>query len=134
MGNAQLIYSVACDDVRIEMGNKLSLMGIFENLFFPSFPSMLLKLAVANHWMGVGDFETQVRVLAPDGREIAGSAQSRFRIEAQGYADNISFFTNVTFERAGRYTIQTLLDGKLVSEKHIYVHQIQQPPSQATVN
>jgi len=134
MNNAQLIYSVACDDVRIEMGNKLSLMGIFENLFFPSFPSMLLKLAVANHWMGVGDFETQVRVLAPDGREIAGSAQSRFRIEAQGYADNISFFTNVTFERAGRYTIQTLLDGKLVSEKHIYVHQIQQPQSQSTVN
>ena len=134
MSKAQLMYSVVCDDVRIEMGNKLSLMGIFENLFFPSFPSMLLKLCVANHWMGVGDFETQVRVLSPEGREIAGSAQSRFRIEAEGYADNISFFTNVTFERAGRYTVQTSLDGKMVLENYLYVHQIQQPQSQSTVN
>ena len=132
MATAQLIYSLACDDVRLEMGNKLSLMGIFENLFFPGFPSMILKLSVANHWVGVGEFQTQVRVLAPDGREIASSGPSQFRIDANGYADNISFFTNVTFERAGRFTIQTFLDGKVVSEKHIYVHLIQQPSS--TVN
>lgn len=92
MGTAQLVYSITCDDVRVEMGNKLSLMGIFENLFFASFPSALLKLSVANHWVGVGDFETQVRVLAPDGKEVVTSAPSPFRIESQGYADNISFF------------------------------------------
>jgi hypothetical protein len=132
MATAQLVYSLACDDVRLEMGNKLSLMGIFENLFFPGFPSMILKLSVANHWVGAGDFQTQVRVLAPDGREIALSGPSQFRIEPDGYADNISFFTNVTFERAGRFTIQTFLDGKVVNEKQIHVHMIQQAPS--TVN
>ena len=129
MGTAQLVYSLTCDDVRIEMGNKLSFMGIFENLFFPGFPAMILKLSVANHWVGVGEFQTHVRVLAPDGREIAASAPSQFRIESQGYADNISFFTNVTFDRAGRFTVQTFLDGKVVSEKQIHVHQIQQPSS-----
>jgi hypothetical protein len=132
MASAQLVYSLACDDVRLEVGNKLSLMGIFENLFFPGFPSMILKLSVANHWVGVGEFQTQVRVLAPDGREIASSGPSQFRIESDGYADNISFFTNVTFERAGRYTIQTFLNGKVVAEKQIHVHLIQQPSS--TVN
>ena len=30
MKTAQLLYSIICDDVRIEMGNKLSLMGLFE--------------------------------------------------------------------------------------------------------
>src|SRR5580765_343687 len=107
-------------------------MGIFENLFFPGFPSMILKLSVANHWVGVGEFQTQVRVLAPDGREIASSGPSQFRSDADGYADNSSFFTNVTFERAGRFTIQTFLDGKVVNEKQIYVHLIQQPST--TVN
>ena len=132
MGTAQLMYTIVCDDVRLEMGNKLSLMGIFENVFFPSFPSALLRLAVVNHWLGVGEFETRVRVLAPDGREVAASAPSNFRIEAQGYADNVTVFTNVAFDRAGTFTVQTFLDGQPVSQKPIYVHLVQQPPS--TIN
>jgi hypothetical protein len=132
MRNAQLVYTIVCDDVRLEAGNKLSLMGIFENLFLTSFPAMLLKLAVVNHWVGAGDFETQVRVLAPNGQEIAVAVPSTFHIESQGHADNVTFFTNVAFERAGAFTIQTFLDGRAVSEKQIYVHMIQPPPS--TVN
>jgi len=27
----KLVYTLLCDDVRIEMGNKISLMGIFQN-------------------------------------------------------------------------------------------------------
>jgi len=129
---AQLLYTIVCDDVRVEMGNKLSLMGVFENLFFTSFPSLLLRLAVVNHWIGVGDFETGVRIIAPDGREVAAAAPSRFHIEAQGYADNVTVFTNVAFDRAGAFLIQTFLDGRKTSEKAIYVHLVQPPPT--TVN
>jgi hypothetical protein len=132
MGTAQLMYTIICDDVRLEMGNKLSLMGIFENVFFPSFPSILLRLAVVNHWVGVGDFETRIRILSPDGKEVASSAPSTFRIEAQGYADNVTVFTNVAFDRAGTFNVQILLDGRSVSQKSIYVHLVQQPP--ATIN
>jgi len=132
MGTAQLLYTIVCDDVRLEMGNKLSLMGIFENVFFPSFPSVLLRLAIVNHWVGVGDFETCIRIFSPDGREVAASAPSAFRIEAQGYADNVTVFTNVTFDRAGVFTVQIFLDGQALSQKPIYVHLVQQPPS--TIN
>jgi hypothetical protein len=91
-----------------------------------------LRLAVVNHWVGVGDFETRVRILAPDGRELAAAAPSMFRIESQGYADNITVFTNVSFDRAGTFSVQVLLDGKTVSQKSIYVHLVQPAPS--TVN
>src|SRR5207237_5977436 len=96
MKNAQLIYSIICDDVRIEMGNKLSLMGIFENIFFQAFPSALLKFAIVNHWVGNGQFETHVKILAPDRKELVLSAPSKFVIESNGYADNVTFFTNVS--------------------------------------
>lgn len=132
MKSAQLVYCILCDDVRLELGSKLSLMGIFENLFLSSFPAGILRFATVNHWVGVGDFETQVRVVAPDGHEIAVSAPSAFRIESQGYADNITFFGNVALERAGTYHIRTYLDGKMVYEKPLFVRPIQQPPS--TVN
>jgi hypothetical protein len=129
MRNAQLVFSILCDDVRLEMGNKLSLMGVFQNIFLPSFPSVLLKFAVVNHWEGTGQFETQVRILTPDRREIAVSAPSRFGIETQGYADNITFFTNVAFDRPGTYTVQIFIDGRPVEEKRFYIHHVSPAPA-----
>ena len=121
-----------CDDVRIEMGNKLSLMGLFENVFFPAFPSTLLKFAIVNHWIGVGQFETHVKVLTPDRKELVVSAPSKFSIEANGYADNVTFFTNVSFDQPGAHTVQVYIDGKLAAERPLYVHHV--PPAPATVN
>ena len=129
---ARLIYSILCDDVRIEMGNKLSMMGIFENVFLPAFPAVIIRFAVVNHWMGDGEFQTQVRIAGPDGRDVAVSAASMLRIEPQGYADNVTFFANVSLDRAGTYSIQTSIDGKVVAERPLYVAMVQQPPT--TVN
>jgi hypothetical protein len=128
MRNVNLVYSIVCDDVRVEMGNKLSLMGVFENIFFAQFPSVLIKFAVVNHWHGVGEYETQVRLLYPDRREFVVSQPSKFLIENLGYADNVTFFTNVAFERAGTYTVQTFIDGRAVAESSLYVHLVQPVP------
>src|SRR5205823_8777551 len=132
MKTAQLVYSIICDDVRIEMGNKLSLMGLFENVFFQAFPSFLLKFAVINHWIGAGEFETFVKVLTPERRDLVISAPSKFAIEANGYADNVTFFTNVGFERSGAHIIQIYIDGNIASERQLYVHHV--PAQPATVN
>ena len=45
-----LEYTLLCDDVRIEMGNKISLMGIFQNIMVEKLPVSLIKFAVINHW------------------------------------------------------------------------------------
>jgi len=132
MKTAQIVYSIICDDVRLEMGNKLSLMGIFENIFFPGFPSALLKFAIVNHWVGNGQFETHVKILAPDRKEVVVSAPSKFSIEVNGYADNVTFFTNVNFERPGAHIVQIYLDGNIAAERPLYVHHV--PSAPVTVN
>ena len=53
-GRLQLVYTLLCDDVRVEMGNKISLMGIFQNIMVEQLPVSLIKFAVINHWMGEG--------------------------------------------------------------------------------
>ena len=132
MKSAQLVYSIICDDVRLEMGNKLSLMGLFENIFFPGFPSGLLKFAVVNHWVGNGPFETHVKILAPDRKEVVVSTPSKFSIEVNGYADNVTFFTNVNFERSGLHIVQIYLDGNIAAERPLFVHHV--PSAPVTVN
>ena len=114
------------------MGNKLSLMGIFENIFFQGFPSALLKFAVVNHWVGAGQFETHVKILGPDRREVVVSVPSKFTIETNGYADNVTFFTNVSFERSGAHIVQIYIDGNIAAERGLYVHHVPAPPT--TVN
>ena len=36
-GKLQLVYTIFCDDVRLEVGNKLSLMGVFHQIVVQHF-------------------------------------------------------------------------------------------------
>ena len=120
--NLQLLYTLFCDDVRLEAGNKLSFMGIFQNMMVDRLPLTLIKFAVVNHWQGQGSYLSEVRILSPDRQQpIVVSQPTRFEIASGGFADNISFFVNVTFSKPGRYLVQTLIDSNLFHEQVLFV-------------
>jgi hypothetical protein len=117
----ELSYTLLCDDVRLEVGNKLSYMGVFQSIIVPQLPVWLPKLAVVNHWRGEGTHLSEVRILMPDRQQaLVVSQPARFEIN-QGSADNISFFVNVTFPVAGEYWVQTLVDSNLFEERGLLV-------------
>ena len=114
----ELVYSIFCDDVRLEVGNKLSAMGMFQNIFAPQLPVTLIKFAVLSHWSGEGQHLSEVRILGPDRMSpLAVSPPTRFEIPPDGYADNVTFFANLTFPEPGRYVVQTLVDSSLFHEQ-----------------
>ena len=116
--NLQLIFTLFCDDVRLEAGNKLSFMGVFQNIMVQQLPVSLIKFAVVNHWKGQGTYLSQVQILTPDRqRAIVASTPTSFEIAAGGFADNISFFVNVEFPSAGQYFVQTLINSNLFEEQ-----------------
>ena len=120
--NLKLIYTLFCDDVRLEVGNKLSFMGVFQNIMVQHLPMPLLKFAVVNHWEGQGTYLSTIQILTPDKREaIVVSQPTSFDVATGGFADNISFFVNVTFPRAGQYWVQTLIDSNLFAEQQLTV-------------
>ena len=120
--NLKLLYTLLCDDVRLEVGNKLSFMGVFQNIMVQQLPLPLLKFAVVSHWQGEGTFLSTVQILTPDKREaIVVSQPTSFEITSGGFADNISFFVNVTFPAAGKYWVQTLVDSSLFDEQQLSI-------------
>ena len=126
----ELVYTLFCDDVRLEVGNKLSLMGVFQNIMVQQVPVSLIKFAVVNHWRGEGKHLSEVRILTPDKQNpIVVSQPAPFEIAPGGFADNISFFVNVTFPVAGQYWVQTLVNSTLFDEQPLIVAdaQTQQP-------
>ena len=121
----ELLYTLFCDDVRLEAGNKLSFMGVFQNIMVQQLPVSLIKFAVVNHWKGQGSYLSEVRILTPERKDpIVVSQPTRFEIAQGGFADNISFFVNVTFPTAGRYVVQTLIDSNLYQEQVLTVSDV----------
>jgi hypothetical protein len=118
----ELLYTLFCDDVRLEAGNKLSFMGVFQNIMVQQFPVSLIKFAVVNHWSGEGTHLSEVRILSPDRQQpVVVSQPTSFEVTPGGYADNISFFVNVTFPAAGHYWVQTLINSNLFDEQVLVV-------------
>lgn len=118
----QLVYTLLCDDVRLEMGNKISLMGIFQNIMVDKLPVSLIKFAVVNHWRGDGNHQTEVRILAPNKSNIVVTSQpTQIQLAPGGFTDNVSFFVNVVFPAAGTYWIQTLADARVLEELPLIV-------------
>jgi len=118
----ELTYTIFCDDVRLEVGNKLSLMGVFQNIMVQQLPVSLIKFAVVNHWTGEGVHLSEVRILSPDRKQpIVVSQPTQFEVAAGGFADNVHFFVNVVFPEPGQYWVQTLLDSSLFGEQSLTV-------------
>jgi len=124
----QLVYTLFCDDVRLEAGNKLSFMGVFQNIMVHQLPASLIKFAVVNHWRGSGSYLSEVRILTPDRQQaVVVSQPTNFEIASGGFADNISFFVNVTFPKAGQYFVQTLVNSNLFEEQVLTISDATDP-------
>ena len=125
-GGLQLVYTIFCDDVRLEVGNKLSLMGVFHQIVVQQFPVTLLKFAVVSQWRGEGSHLSEVRILSPDRRQPVVIAEpAPFDVTPGGVANNISFFFNVEFPAPGRYRVQTLVDSTLADEQELTLMRVE---------
>ena len=124
----RLHYTIICEDVRLEINNKLSLMGLFYAIQVPQLPITLLKLVILNHWSGEGKYLSEVRILTPDrSQPVAVSQPSAFQVPPDGFADNVTIFANVNFPAAGNYVVQTLINSNLFAEQDLIVSDMTQP-------
>jgi len=129
----RLHYTIMCEDVRLEVNHKLSLMGIFYAIQVPQLPVTLLKMVILNHWSGDGQFLSEVRILTPDRTQpVAVSPPSPFQVPQGGFADNVTVFANVNFPAAGNYVVQTLINSNVFAEQTLIVSDI--TPQQSVVS
>ena len=118
-----LNFTLLCDDVRQEMGGKISLMGIFENVYANSFPAVHPRLAAVNEWAdGLGEFEATLRILSPDRKTVLRETVTKLKlVNARFKHRDISIHLNLEFKEPGTYWIENYLDGILVNSVPISV-------------
>ena len=134
-GKLRLAYTVFCDDVRLEVGNKLSLMGVFHQILVQHVPVTVMKFAVVTQWRGHGRHLSEVRILTGDRQQPVVLAEpSPFEVAHGGVANNISFFFNVEFPAPGLYYVQTLIDSSLADEQELTIVHVDQNGTPAPDN
>ncbi len=123
-----LSYTIICDDVRQEQGGKISLMGLFENIYAINFPVLHPRLALMSEWSdGRGDFMVMTRLLSPDRKTVLRETVSRFTISDTSHRHrDVSVHINIEFPSSGTYWIEHYLDGELVSSMPLAVIKVKE--------
>ena len=125
-----LNFTVICDDVRQEMGGKLSLMGLFENIYAQKFPAVHPRIAILAEWSGgQGEFGIKMRIMAPEGKTVIRETKSKMTLNGVNYKHrDVSLHLNVEFKTAGTYWVENYLDDELINSIPLNVVQVKEQP------
>ena len=123
-------FTIVCDDIRQEAGGKISLMGLFENIYATKFPAIHPRLAVITEWSGgKGEFDVKTRLLSPDKKTVLRETASRIKLGGAGFRHrDISIHLNIEFSSPGSYWIDISMDGELTTSIPINVIHVKEQP------
>jgi len=125
-----LNFTIICDDIRQEMGGKLSLMGLFENIYAQKFPAVHPRIAILSEWSGgQGEFGIKMRIMAPEGKTVIRETKSKMTLNGVNYKHrDVSLHLNVEFKTAGTYWVENFLDDELINSIPLNVVQVKEQP------
>jgi hypothetical protein len=126
----EYIDTIICEDIRPEMGNKVTLAGVFgEELVLPQVPFQLPSLAIMQRWRltneevdrGVGQFAYEL--------EWPGHKRNRFPPHQMPPQKGVNLttmsfvfkFVGLVLPAAGEYTFRTYLNDREVHSYKFYV-------------
>lgn len=126
----KLINTIVCDDVRIEVGNKISYMGIYRNeiIINGPFPFRFSKLCFIQKFKNnQGTVSIRQILLAPSGKELAkieinNIAQSP---KEKNFLEMQAIFDGLVVEEVGEYRMKTYFNDNL-DDSNIYKFFIKQ--------
>jgi len=104
--------SLLCEDVRQEATGNFFLIGVVNFIRVPQLPITAHRLLFFNRWTaGVGEFLQCVRLIAPDQVTELTKSETKFGLaDPAAHAINVAVFGNVTFNTAGVYFVEVLVD------------------------
>jgi hypothetical protein len=125
-----LSFTILCDDVRQEAGGKISIMGLFENIYATKFPAVHPRIAIVNEWVdGKGDFDLKLKILSPDRKVVVRETSSRIKLNDVHYRHrDISIHLNIELKVPGNYWIESFLDGELINSIPLKVSHVKERP------
>jgi hypothetical protein len=125
------IDTILCEDIRPELGNKVTLAGVFgEEMVVPQIPCVIANFAIMQRWRlsneeadrgGAGQFAVELQL--PEGHANRFPAPMNPIVRGPNVT-TISFifkFINMAFPQRGEYRFRTYIDGREANVYRFYV-------------
>jgi len=125
-----LNFTIICDDIRQELGGKVSLMGLFENIYATKFPAVHPRLAIISEWCdGQGEFSVKMKILSSDRKSVLRETSSQMKLSTVNIKHrDVSVHLNVDFKAPGTYWIENYLDDERINSIPLNVVQVKGQP------
>lgn len=123
-------YVLFCEDIRQEIGGKVSLMGVLgSKLLTQQFPIGFPKLCLFIEWEDlVGKANIAVNILPPEGTDIP-NIRPTAQISGQPgiVARSMIILNNFIFPKPGNYAFEFEAEGKVVGRENFVVEEYKGP-------
>jgi hypothetical protein len=117
-------YVLFCEDIRQELGGKVSLMGVLgSKLLTQQFPFGFPKLCLFIEWEDlVGKADIAVNIIAPEGVEIPNIRPTAQIMGQPGIvARSMIMLNNFVFPEPGNYAFEFEANGKVVGRENFTI-------------
>lgn len=119
----QVVLAALADYALVDQAGRLSVIGIFSQVWVPAFPSehrrTHLVIRVIGKRTEIGEHRIRLRFLGPEGAELfGGEGTFRFGEPPAGVTfveAAVVLVYDLPLPRAGRYDVELSLDGETVS-------------------
>lgn len=120
---------VVCDYAMISKENKLSLVGIFNQVFVRQLPTTYSKIFVVGIVSGKASevYEVTLKLNEPTGNNIIPEQKLKVTIGINGETNIIAELNNLRFEVAGKYEVELLLQDKTLGKREFSVVLVNPP-------
>jgi hypothetical protein len=125
MKYAEQVITIACDDIRHEVGNKRSLMGIYDDIIIRSVPQLMPKICLAVSFKKVKKAFTTVKSIqttlkSPTGERIElPEMKPPGNIQIGGNYNMDIFVVPLKIDKVGTFVWELRFDGE---EKPVIIH------------
>ena len=136
MKNLSCNLLLTCDQTILSKDNKISLIGIFDQIFVPSIPTNHPKLSLVGIVIGdaYADHTLTVAITDPTGKKLFPDQNISINLGVTGRSNLVADFINLPITSAGLITF-TLLSAKTELSKTILtITQITPPTKNRVIN
>ena len=120
-------WSLLADYALVDQAGKLSLIGIFNRLWAPAFPSMQPVVFLVSSWTGEPNrsIASELRIWGPS-KELLVGGQQPVQLGPDGRANGIFRMSPLPLPAPGNYIFELMLDGVSAAHVPLVVEQVTQ--------